>query len=510
MPLLKFISVFFLAFLVSFFSYSQKKEKIELVRANELTNGRLEGDFLFIGNVIFKQKGTFLYCDSAYFYNSKKAPEKQNSIDAFGHIKIQQGDSITLTGNTLHYEGNSKMAIVKGNVVLKDRKMTLTTDVLNYDMNAGLASYNTGGKIRDENNTVTSQIGVYNTSNKTLYFKKDVRVVNIKEGFNLSGDTLEYNTDNKIVTFRGPTKIVRQESVLYADHGEYNTINKITRVPGKPKVESGDYTLTGDHISYDEVKNVGVVTGNVVMVSSKNKVIIEGDIAHYTPKVSKVFGNTLMKHASGKDTLFMTADTLISIDNENKAQKRILAFNNTKIFRTDLQGKCDSLVYNFSDSTIYFFTDPVLWNEGNQIIADSINIQLANNEISRMNMNLNSFIISEDSIKNYNQVKGKKMTAFFTENKISKVDVKGNGESIYFALEKDTIVVGMNKVECSDIMVKFEDNKLNSISFIKSPDAQFIPPHELQEPDKRLKGFSWRVKERPTRNQVLHLNLINN
>jgi lipopolysaccharide transport protein LptA len=506
MPLLKFISVFFLTCWVSFFSYSQKKEKIELIRANELTNGNEEGLAIFRGNVQFKQKATLLFCDSAYFYNSKKNINKQNVIDAYGHVRINQGDTIILTGNTMHYDGNTKIAIVKGNVVLKDRKMTLTTDELTYDMNAKLASYKVGGKIRDENNTVTSQIGIYNTANKTLYFKKDVRVVNIKESFNLSGDTLEYNTENKIVTFRGPTKIVSQESVLYADHGEYNTIDKKVVVPGKPKVESGDYTLTGDHIFYDEDQKIGIVTGNVVMVSTKNNIIINGDIAHYGSKgTSKIFGKPVMKHISSKDTLFLTADTLISIDNENKDQRRILAFNHTKIFRPDLQGKCDSLVYNFSDSTIYFYSDPVLWNEGNQIIADSINIQLANQEISRMNLNINSFIISEDTLKNYNQVKGKKMTAFFTKNELTKVDVRGNGESIYFALEEDSVLVGMNKVACSDILVKFLDNKLNSISFIKSPDALFIPPHELQEPDKKLKGFSWRAKERPTRNQVLHL-----
>jgi lipopolysaccharide transport protein LptA len=510
MSVLKFIFAFFLTCWVSFYSYSQKKEKIELVRANELTNGYEEGQAIFRGNVQFKQKTTLLFCDSAYFYNNKKDIKKQNVIDAFGHVRINQGDTITLTGNTMHYDGNTKIAVIKGNVILKDRKMTLYTDALTYDMNAEMASYTTGGKIRDENNTVTSQIGNYNTANRTLYFKKDVKVVNLKEGFNLSGDTLEYNTENKVVTFRGPTKIVSQESVLYADHGEYNTVGKKVVVPGKPKVESGDYTLTGDHIFYDEARNTGVVTGNVVMVSTKNNVTIQGDVAHYGSKgTSKVFGNPVMKQISGKDTLFLTADTLFSIDNEDKSKKRILAFHKTKIFRTDLQGKCDSLVYNFEDSTIYLFRDPVLWNEGNQIIADSINIQLANQEISRMNMNLNSFIISEDSLKNYNQVKGKKMTAFFTENKITKVDVSGNGESIYFALEEDTVLVGMNKVACSDIMVRFQDNKLNTISFIKSPDAQFIPPHELQEPDKKLKGFSWRAKERPTRDEVLHLKTIN-
>jgi len=486
----------------SFAQKKEKKERIKLEHANELEGDKRNGEKVNIlrGNVIFSQKGAMMYCDSAYQY------KKRNSIDAFGNVKINQGDTISLTGNTLNYNGDTKIAIVKGNVVMRDRKMTLTTDALTYDMKNKLASYNTGGKIKDENTTLTSQIGNYATDTKTLYFKKNVKAVNPKQGFSLTGDTLEYNTITKIVTYRGPTTIVNNEGTIYSKTtGEYNTRDSSSVIVGQSKVTSGNFLLTANKMHYSENRKSGIATGNVRMYSEKDDIIIEGDEAYYWEKkgISKVFGHPVMKSISGSDTLFLTADTLISIDNPIKNQRKLYAFHNAKIFRKDLQGKCDSLVYNFSDSTIYFFNDPVLWNGGNQMFADSINIQLANKKVKQMNMNINSFIISKDSMRNFNQIKGRKMTAFFDSSSINRVLVKGNGESIYFALENDSALVGMNKVACSDITIGFMNKALNSISFIKSPDAQFIPPHELQEPDKRLKGFAWREKERPTRRMVV-------
>jgi lipopolysaccharide export system protein LptA len=95
----------------------------------------------------------------------------------------------------------------------------------------------------------------------------------------------------------------------------------------------------------------------------------------------------------------------------------MFAYNHVKIFKSDLQGKCDSLVYNYTDSTIYFYRDPVLWNERSQLTADTINIQLANNKINRMYLRTNSFVISQDTLLQYNQVKGRQMTAFFKRQK---------------------------------------------------------------------------------------------
>ena len=216
-----------------------------------------------------------------------------------------------------------------------------------------------------------------------------------------------------------------------------------------------------------------------------------------------------MRNISGQDTLFRTADTLLSINNKETDTRIIYAYHNTKFYRKELQGKCDSLVYNRSDSTIYLYTDPVIWNKDSQMSADSINIQLANDKIRTMYMKVNSFVISEDSLHHFNQLKGKDMDAHFRDNQIKKVNVRGNGQNIYFVLEGDSVLIGMNRVECSDMDIHFkEENKIHKISYINKVDAVMVPPHEIEEPQTKLKDFQWRIQEKPTKEQLLEKRVL--
>jgi lipopolysaccharide export system protein LptA len=485
---------------------TEKGEKVQLIQAGSLEGVVIKGEELrkLIGDVIFKHEGTFLYCDSAYQY------EKKNEIECFGRVRMLQGDSITLTGKKLLYNGNTKVAVVTGDVVLKDRKMTLTTDYLEYNTESKLATYLDGGKIVDNENVLTSMRGYYNTSSKIFWFKKDVKLVNDKEKYTLISDTLQYNSTTKIATFRGPSKVTKENDVLYADHGEYDTEKARSIFTGRAKVESGKYFIDGDRIRYDEVGKHGIAEGNVKMTSVENNLEVFGDKALYWGKdgIVKVIGRPLVKNKMEGDTLFLTADTLISVDRKNPkdttiSEKYLQAFHNVKIFKMDLQAKCDSLIYNFVDSTIYLYQDPLMWSGGSQIEADSINILMKNKKIHRMDTNVNSFIISQDTIKNFNQVKGKKMVAYFADDKISRVNVSGNGQSIYHALEdRSNKLIGVNKADCSNIVIRFDAGNVRNITFINKPDAKFIPPHEVVESESKLKGFQWRLEEKPQREQV--------
>src|SRR5690606_12317363 len=150
--------------------------------------------------------------------------------------------------------------------------------------------------------------------------------------------------------------------------------------------------------------------------------------------------------------------------------------------------------------------DPVLWNEESQITADSIYVTIKDGWIDQMFTRKNSFIISEDSIQNYNQVKGRDMLAHFADNQLYLVDVNGNGESIYFALEENTNeLMGMNKIICSDMKIRLVDNKVDNITSYTNPDGKFVPTHEIVDKEKQLSGFTWRIEERPELWQVLHM-----
>lgn len=495
------------AILLSTQTIAQKKVKLK--KADRLVGGiDNQGNRFdrFVGNVVFEQNETTIYCDSAILY------KKENIVKAFGHVRITEGDSVTITSKKLVYSGDTKKAQLRENVVFKKLKsVTLYTDFLDYDRNLQQAKYFNGGKLIDSTNVLTSQKGYYQVNTNMASFKK--KVVGKNPDYTLVSDTLQYHTKTNIVYFRDHTELTDVDgNVFVYEEGEYNTnIRKSDLAKGEVETES--YILTGNKLLLDDIKKMYRAVGEVEMISKEQDVIITGDNSFYQRNkgIAKVFGNALMKKIMDQDTLYLTADTLVAIESKDPAKKRLLAYKNVQIYKSDLQGIADSLAYVSVDSILYFYNDPVLWTEGNQMSADSINVVLVNNTINRLNMSQNSFVVSTDSIKNYNQIKGRDMVAFFNSGKIKKVNVFGNGESLFFALDdEETTLIGMNKIFCSSMTINFKLNKADNVSFYVNPDASFIPPHELKTPDTRLKGFSWRIEERPIKEEIYSLDFTRN
>jgi lipopolysaccharide export system protein LptA len=487
--------------------FAQKRDTINLISGGDyLEGGVREGKNFnkFVGGpdnrVIFQQKNTMIYCDSAFLYRA------QNEVEAFGSVRVIQNDTITVTGREMYYYGNTKLAKMTGNVVYTDPRLQLFTDYLEYDMVNNLASYFNGGKLVDEVNTLTSEIGNYQTIIKVASFRDSVVLVNPE--YVLSADTLKYFTVSKVAQTIGPTRILSENGqILTAEEGgTYETAEKQS-IFGLGQIETDEYLLKADMLFSDESRSFYSASQNVLLISKKDNVIITGDEGKYWRErgYTKIYGNAVMKKViEPGDTLFLAADTLVNVQDTVAARRRTLAYPNVRIFKDDLQGKADSLSYKYQDSTLFLFKDPVLWAETNQIEADSINLLITSKGIKQMNLSVNSFLISEDTLSNYNQIKGRRMIAYFTDNKISKLNVFGNSESIFFALdETESALMGMNKVISSDMTIFFKDSKFQGATFYVQPDGAFIPPHEIIKEDKTLKGFSWRIKEKPTKQEVL-------
>ncbi|MGB0525055.1 MAG: OstA-like protein [Flammeovirgaceae bacterium] len=477
--------------------------KVELLTAGELemiTEEGLETRYLRSNDslrVAFKQDDMRLFCNEAIQF-----PDS-NFVVAFGDVLFLKGDSIRMTGDTLFYYGNDRLAEVWGNIVFSDSQMVLTTDQLDFDMNTNLASYQYGGKITDDSTTLTSKKGYYNTQTKLVAFSKDVVLDNPVSEYHLESDTLTYNTTTKIAYFHATTEITTRDGKLIAEEGQYDSQQSKSIFKKNARIENESYTLSGDFIDYDEVLEKGIATGNVRLFSKEDTVVIYGDKALYfgLEGRTEILGNAMVEKPFGEgDTLFVQADTLISINDSISDTRMIYAYPKVKLVANKMQGICDSMVYDLNDSLINFYEDPVLWAEENQMEADTIFAKLRANQIDKMYLTKKSFITSVDSLKNFNQIKGRNMEATFKKSTIRKVDVNGNAQSIYFALDNDTLLVGMNRMDCSNMIMQFADsNKLQTITSIKQIDAKFIPPHELKSQDTQLKGFNWRAEERPSK-----------
>ena len=89
------------------------------------------------------------------------------------------------------------------------------------------------------------------------------------------------------------------------------------------------------------------------------------------------------------------------------------------------------------------------------------------------------------------------MVGHFIENELTTISVSGNGQSIYYARNSDEQITGVNRSECSNMLITLSDNEIQDISLLTSPDATLYPPDELSSKELKLKGFSWRHSERP-------------
>ena len=491
-----------LTLLVAGFS-ARAQKRVKIQNADKLKGGSTQGERFerLLGNVILTQNKTTIYCDSAYFYKNK------NTVEAFGRVKITEGDSVTITARRLDYDGNQKKAKLRTNVVFtKLATATLYTDYLDYERPANKAYYYNGGRLVDSLNVLTSQRGYYNVNSNLASFKKDVLVTN--PDYTMQSDSLQYNSRSKIIFFVAKTTVVNKDSSSFVyEGGQYDTKTRRSDLQ-EGAGESTDYAVRGLRYDLDPIRSIYKIRGNVVMTSKKENLIINGQASDYykLQGITKIYNNAYVaKVTDDNDTLFMSADTLVSIESKDPNKKRILAYRNVKIFKKNLQGKADSLEYRTTDSTLYFYRNPVLWTEGNQMTADSIRMIIKNNTVDKILMVNNSFVVSRDTLLNFNQIKGRRMTAEFNGKQIKQVYVEGNGESIFFVMDdKSLVLMGMNKIICSNIIIRFKEGRVNNLTFLVKPEANFIPPHELIKDAKTLKGFLWKGDEKPTKKDVVH------
>jgi lipopolysaccharide export system protein LptA len=521
-----------------------KKIMIEHAGSLQFDKNLGQGAQRLIGDVRFRQDNTLMFCDSAFLY-------KDNSLDAFGHIHIQQGDSIHLYGDLLKYNGNTKKALITKNVVVNKGDMQLTTDELNYDVSSSVGSYVTPARIVNKENTLTSNTGYFFAKSNDLTFRKNVILTNPQ--FVINCDTMRYNTTSKTTYFIGPTTIKSKDNLIYTEDGWYDTFKDQSRFSKNSYIVTKEQKMFGDSLYYDRKKGIGKAVKNVQIIDTLHNLDIKGEYAiHYEFKnLSVVTGNALLTQIYEKDTLYLHADTLKAIGSRNKkstamsrgqnkeiqpsqnekkihpgqkikemkisgkdttyvyesekAEKQeLFAYHKVKFFKRDLQGKCDSLYYSVSDSSMQLFGKPVLWSDENQLTADSIKVITGNKSIRSIELKGAAFIVSEEDSIRYNQIRGKLMKGYFQKNKLQLINVEGNGQTLYFAKEKN-VIKAVNRADCSDLRVYMKDNKVDRITFITKPDATLFPLDQVEVKELKLKDFTWRKKDRPLSQKAIFI-----
>ncbi|MFN3998270.1 OstA-like protein [Algoriphagus sp.] len=496
---IRFLHTSFFVFLICSIwgqSFAQESSTLEIIKADLLRGAN--GFDRLLGNVQMKHQNSLIYCDSAYFFRT------ENRAQLFGRVRIQDTeDPITTTSTYAEYDGNTKVAKLRNKVVFTNQTTTLYTDYLDYNRETNVATYFNNGKVVDSTNVLTSERGVYEVNVERITFRQNVVLVN--PDYTMKTDNLVYLTIPKTSETKDLTNIVSKEGYkLDAQKGSfYDTQQKQFRF-FDGIVETEESRIKAMELFYDEGKAYYKGKDDVRVLNKERQVEVYGDNGEYWEerKYSLVHGNALVRKYFEKDTLFMTADTLISQDSEADTAKFLLAFKSIKLTKTDLAGIADSLVYNYSDSSIRLFQDPVMWNQKSQISADSMVFFIVNEELDRVYMKDKAFAIMSDTLLNFNQMKGREMTGYFLDGQMEKLFIEGNGESLYFALEADTLTQGINRILSANIKLTFEEGAIRKANFGIRPDGKFTPVQKIDEKISRLDGFNWRIEEKPDKQAI--------
>ncbi len=444
------------------------------------------------GNVRFRHDNALLYCDSAYFY------EKANSLDAFGNVRIVQGDTLFVYGDLLYYDGNIKLARMRHNVRMVNRKTTLTTDSLNYDRQNNLAYYYTGGKLKDDINTLTSIWGQYSPTTNEAIFKTKVHLDN--KDFTLDADTLKYNTKTNIANLVGPTHIVyNKETDIYSDKGWYNTSTELSMLLNRSLVKHNDgKTMVGDTIFYDKKKKYGEGFSNVVLTDSVQKATLFGNYIYYSEDTKKGLAtdSALLMDWSSKDTMYVHADTLYTF--KDSIYNVAHGYYHVRIYRDDIQGLCDSLAYSSRDSIMNMYGEPVLWAEENQLSGDFIQAFTKNQKVDKVRIQESAMAVQKEDSLHLNQLSGKEIIAYLDSGQLRRVNVNGNAETIYYPRDdKDSTLIGLNKTQSSFVVMYLKNKKVERIVMTSATTGIMYPLTELSGGDLYLKNYIWLEDERP-------------
>lgn len=467
---------------------------MEILNADVWEFDRLKnGAQLLKGNVRFKHAGAIMLCDSAHLYEDQR-------VDAFGHVSIHQGDTLHADAERLRYDGKERMAHMEGDVRLRDRDMELITPALDYDLRNRRAVYTQGGTItsRSENNVLTSGVGTYLTDQRRFVFSRNVRLDHPQH--RIVSDTMHYVTSTGVSEFFGPTTITQGGTVIRTLRGAYDTRTERARFTRRSSVQSKGRLLEGDSLHYDRRSGTGEAWGNVAVTDSGGEMRALGAVGRYDEinERSMITGRAELQMRMGADTLFLHGDTLFTAEDEHG--RRITARRGVRFFKPDLQGACDTLVYNDADSIITMHHHPVLWNGTDQITGDTIRIALRDGQAHRLYVEKNAFLLSQADSAYLDQVTGSMMTGFFAENELRRLDVEGNARTVYFAREeKDGVerIIGVNRADCSRIQVTMKEGKVGSVTFMDRPDAVLYPLDKAPPEELRMAGAEYRGAERP-------------
>jgi lipopolysaccharide export system protein LptA len=477
-------------------------EKVYLQHADELSydiyGSHPDAQFLR-GNVSFLHKGMHLTCDSAYFY------ESTNSFQAYGNVRMRQGDTLTMAGDRAYYDGNDEIGHAYGNVVLTHRKSKLYCDTLDYDKMYGIAdAYGSAGiKLVEGKDVLTADWGRYFTSTRHSEFYYNVVLTNDK-GLRIETDTLHYANNTSLAHVLGPSTIVSEGSTVQTDDSYYNTRTETSQLYGRSTLYNGGRIITADTLTHNDKTGINEGRGQVIYNDTVNKNILLSNYFTYNDKTGYGYAtdSIVVIDYSQKDSLWMHCDTIrirTLYINTDSVQREVYCYNHVRAYRRDLQAVCDSMVILSRDSCATMYKDPVIWNNGNQLLGEKINI-FTNDSTVRYAEVLGQALSVEQLIDSvhYNQVASRDMMAYFKNGKLRENWALGNVQIVYYPMDdSDSTLIGLNYTETDTLKMYISDERKLERLWMSASTGTLYPMTQTPPEKHHLPSFAWFDYMRP-------------
>ena len=497
--ILTFIAAVFLSLEV----WAQSESRIYLLHSDRLFHDtQIDAKAqILVGNVQFRHDDVFMYCDSALFY------EASNSLDAFGNVRMVQGDTVSLVGDVMYYDGLDKLARVRNNVVLIHGQMTLYTDSLDYDRLYNVGYFFEGGRIVTTDNEMTSDWGEYRPETKVAVFNYNVHMVSPappqQTRTTLLTDTLYYNTVTSVANARGPSTIDDGGCHIYTEYGYMNSKSNDLTLLMRSEMSNNGKKLIGDSIVWNSVDSIGEAFGNVVYTDLLNKNAMTGNYCYYDDRTGYSLGTDsacIIDFSQGADTMYMHADSIKMYSfnlKTDSAYRTMHAYNHVRMFRRDMQGVCDSLVYQTRDSMMIMYKDPIVWTGSQQLLGEEIQAFMNDSTIDSIYVLRQTLSCERLDSLHYNQVAGHEMHSYMENGELKMTHVIGNVIVNYFPLDEDSLLIAMNHMESTEMKMFMGENRRMKKIWMPAATGTFYPIPMIPGDVRFLENFQWFDYVRP-------------
>ena len=493
--------------------------RVFLEHAEKLFKQTEDSFMILTGDVVFTKGPMIMKCDSCHYF------AETESMNAFGNVSMEQGDTLFVFADELNYNGPDEIATLYADpgkkVRLINRNVELTTDIFVYDLGLDLGYYEVGGTLTDPSNRLTSQYGEYAPSTKEANFYTNVHLNSRNESDTLDiySDTLYYNTDTHIAELHSPSEVVNARGTIYTRLGVYDTDSDRTTLFDRSLVVTNQgQTLTADTIYYDRNAGYGEAFGRMVLTDTTHHAELHADYGYYDELADSSFctGNALIKEYSQGDTLFLhgryintarridslkiEADTIagtpeyLRIDTTHVA----VLYPRVRFFRSDLQGVCDSMRFTQADSMLRMYINPVVWSDQRQIFGNIIEVHMNDSTIERAILPDQGFTAEHIEGDHYNQLSGKEMVARFVDGELRFLDISGNVEIISYPEESDSTINKIVNAESSFLSATFRGRTTEKIIMWPQTTGAVTPLFLAKKGIFFLPKFKWFADMRPT------------